>query len=158
MSAEKTTRDSGLFADQPFLTGIIAGIIAAVVTGIVIHFGFNPDIIGVHIPETIGQSGDAVGWVLLIGIGAILGLVYAALAQAEALAAYLDTPRTAGIAGLGYGIVLWVLAIIVVPFIEGDGVDGIGEYAVTVDGFLGYALLGVLIGVGYLLLPLATSR
>lgn len=158
MSVQEETAGSGLLAEQPYLTGVVAGVVSAILTGLVIYFGFDRAIIGEHIPEAVGLTGDAVGWATLLIIGAVLGLVYAGLANVGALDAYLSTASSAGITGLVYGIVLWVIAIVVVPFLMGDGVGGIGEYAVTVEGILGFALLGSIIGVVYVLLPALTGR
>lgn len=140
-----------------WVSGAVAGIAAAFVVGIVIYFGFDPDIIEESIPDPIGQSGAVVGWLILLVIGVVVGLVYGALNAIEQFDVWASTSRTGGLLGLAYGLALWVLAVLIVPFLMGDGADAIGEYAVTAEGLLGYVLFGVLVGFFYLLVPVLRS-
>lgn len=158
MSATESTADPLEPTGPNWLSGVIAGLIAAVIVGIVIWLGFDAAIIEEDIPDALGQSGAAAGWVVLLAIGILVGLIYAGLNAIPAIDEWASTAQTGAILGLGYGLILWVVAVIVVPLINGDGIDGIGDYAVTFEGVLGYALLGVIIGFVYLLVPVLQSR
>lgn len=134
--------------------GVLAGVIGAIVSGLFIWFGVNDAIIAVHIPGALGTSGSGVGWVIFLVIGAIIGLIYAALSGIEQIGGYATSARTGGLTGLVYGILWWIIAIVAVPLLLRDGLGGIGTYAVTLNGVLGWALLGVVIGIIYQLAPL----
>lgn len=138
-------------------TGVAAGAVAAVVTGLVVWYGMDEAVIASHIPGTLGLDGAFAGWVLFLGIGAVLGLIYAAVAGTGPLRAYAAAARTGGLLGLGYGLAWWVVAVVAVPLLVGDGVAGIGSYAVTLEGVLGWALLGVLVGFAYQAIPRVTG-
>lgn len=136
-----------------WLSGPIAGIVAAVVVGLVMHFGFDPEILTSGIPSAIGAEGAAAGWLTFLVIGAILGLVYAALAQLDALAEFAVLPRTGIYLGLVYGLVIWAIAMIAVPLAVENGTGGIGGYALNLQGVLSFALLGIVIGLLYGMSP-----
>ncbi len=136
-----------------WLTGPVAGILAAVVVGLVIHFGFDPEILSSGIPSAVGMDGAAAGWVMFLVTGAVLGLIYAGLAQLDALAEFAMLPRTGTYLGLAYGLVIWVLAMIVVPVAVGEATGGIGGYALNLQGVLSFALLGIVIGLLYGMSP-----
>lgn len=151
-----TTEPDARFGPD-WTSAAVAGLLSAMIVGIVVWLGFDSSIITEDIPSPFGLNGAGAGWVILLAIGIIAGLLYGALNSIEALDRWASTSRTGAILGLAYGIVLWVVAIVLVPLSVGDGPDGIGEYALSVDGFLGYALFGVLIGFLYLLVPVIRS-
>lgn len=136
--ATETTRD--------WLWGAVGGLAAALVTGLVIQLGFDASIISRDIPASVGTSGLAAGWVVLLAIGGVVGLVYAGIARIDPLSEWAARPNTGAALGLGFGLVLWVGALIVVPIIVGGS---IGAYALTLRGALAYALLGVVVGLVY---------
>ena len=156
--SDKYTSQGTPASDPDWLSAALAGIISVIVVGAIVWIGFNPDIITVSIPSPFGISGALAGWTLLVVIGLVVGLAYATLNTISVISAWASTARTGTITGLIFGILLWVLAILVVPFLVGDGIESIGDYAVSVEGFLGYALLGVLIGFLYLLIPIIRAR
>lgn len=141
-----------------WVSAVASGLIASLVVGIVIYVGFDAAIIEESIPDPFGQSGLVAGFAILLVIGVFVGLVYGALNAIPQLDEWASTSRTGGILGLVYGLVLWGLAVVSVPFVMGDGASGIGDYAVSLEGLLGYALFGVLVGVLYLLVPVLRTR
>lgn len=135
---------------RAWLSGAVAGLVAAAVTGLVIQVAFDPSIVSSAIPSIVGASGLAAGWVVLLVIGVVAGLAYAAAVTVEPLSAWAALPNTGAALGLAFGIVLWVLAVILVPLLVGGSV---GSYALTLRGLLAYALLGIVVGLAYGVAP-----
>ncbi|MFW6448522.1 MAG: histidine kinase [Halobacteriota archaeon] len=128
--------------------GAVAGLVAAVLVGIGI-WALDQPVIETHVPEAVGTGGALVGLMVLAAIGVVLGVVYAALGRLEPVGRAIRRPRTGGVVGLAYGLATWMVAIVVVPIAIGEGVDAIGEVAVTARAAVAFALLGTLIGTGY---------
>ncbi len=147
------TATQGGSGARTWATGGIAGVIAAVVAGAVIYFGFDPDILTEGIPSGVGAEGALAGWGTFLVIGLILGLVYTAVVRLQPLADWAVLPNTGIYLGVVYGLVIWVLAMIAVPLWGGDGTGGIGEYALNLQGVLSFALLGIVIGLVYAMSP-----
>lgn len=158
MSSATTTDDALDPSGPDWTSAAAAGLIAGVIVGLVVWVGFDPDIIKEDIPDTLGGSGIVIGWGVLLAIGLVSGLIYGGLNAIPQIDAWASTPQTGAVLGLVYGTVLWIAAVIVVPLIDGAGLDGIGDYALTAEGFLAYALFGVIIGFTYLLVPVLRSR
>lgn len=137
-------------ATRSWLTGAVAGLVSAVVTGVIILLAFNSAIVTSAIPSVVGLSGLVAGFAVLIVIGLVVGLVYAAVATIDPLSTWAAMPNSGAALGLGFGIVLWVLAIVLVPLFVGGS---IGAYAVSLRGLLAYALLGLVLGLGYGVAP-----
>lgn len=135
-------------ATDPYrwLSGLIAGLIGAVVTGVVIQVGFGPTVMSSGIPSGFGMSGMAAGWGIFLLIGAVIGLIYTAVTLVKRIGSVANRPQMGAYLGLAYGVALWFLAIIVVPLWIGSAV---GEYAVSLEGILSFALLGIIIGIVY---------
>lgn len=140
---------------NPWVAGAAAGVVAGVVTGVVIQFAFNPAVLAEGIPAAIGTRGVLAGWLVLLVLGVLLGVVYAAITRTDPLAGYAGQPNAGGFLGLAYGLVLWALAAILVPLWLGTPGLRVGEYAITAQGVLAYALFGVIIGIGH---AVATAR
>lgn len=140
-----------------WLGGAVVGLVAAVLVGLGL-WAVDPAVVEAHVPEALGASGAAVGLVVLAGIGVVLGLVYAGLATVAPIGRYAARPRTAGVVGLGFGLVVWLVAIVVVPIAIGEGVDAIGEVAATVRAAVAFGLLGALVGTGSLLWRVRVGR
>lgn len=156
MASEVDARAANGFTPYTWLTGIIAGVVSAVVTGIVIQLGFDPTVLSEGIPSGFGASGMAAGWAIFLVTGVILGLVYTAVTRIDQLGSYAVLPRTGAYLGLVYGLVIWVIAVIVVPVLVGAGPSGIGSYAVNLQGVLSFVLLGIIIGLIYGASPYTT--
>lgn len=158
MATSSASAEPPVATGPDWLSGVAAGIVAAVIVGIVVWVGFDAAIIEEDIPDPFGLTGAAAGWGVLLVIGILAGVIYSAMNAVEAIDAWASTARTGAILGLAYGVVLWLLAVVTIPLISGDGLDGIGDYAVSADGILGYALFGVVIGFLYLLIPVLRNR
>lgn len=134
------------------LTGVAGGLLATVVTGIVIQFGLDPAILSDGIAGGFGRSGLVAGWAILLATGLLIGLAYAAVATTDRLHTYAAVPGTGAALGFVSGLLLWVLAVVFVPLWVG-GVSDIGTYAVTARGVLSFALLGTVLGLVYGISP-----
>lgn len=128
----------------------VAGLLSALIVGIGLWV-FDTPVVEEHIPDALGASGAPVGLAILGGIGVVLGLVYALVSTPKSIGRYVERSRTGGLAGLVYGLIIWLVAIVVVPLLVGEGTGAIGEIAVSARAAVAFALLGVLLGVGYLL-------
>lgn len=146
MATQTPSQATGASDPYRWLTGLIAGVISALVTGVVIQLGFGPTIISQDIPSGFGMSGMAAGWGIFLVIGAVIGLVYTVLTLVDQLGSYAVRPQTGAYLGLAFGVVLWVIAIIVVPLSIGSS---IGDYAVNLEGILSFVLMGIIIGIVY---------
>lgn len=149
MSTETDARTSDGVEPYAWLTGVAGGLAAAVVTGLVIQFGFDPTVLSSGIPGGFGLSGLVSGWAIFLVLGAVFGAVYAGFARAAHLRERAALPGPGVALGLGYGLVLWVLAVVVVPLWLGGGLADVGTYAVTLRGVVAFALLGTIIGLVY---------
>lgn len=130
-----------------------AGAVAGLVAGLVVGIGLavvDPAVVETHVPEALGARGAPAGLAVLAVLGLGFGLGYAVLGSVRPVGRLVDRPRTGGAVGLAYGLLLWIVAIVTVPLLVGAGVDAIGEIAVTAPAAVAFALLGSLIGVGYL--------
>lgn len=143
-----TSADGGLDSGA-WLSGIVAGLVATGVTGLAIQFVFDPAVISSGIAAGVGSSGLVAGWAVLLAIGLVLGLVYAVLSSIDTIHSYAVHPGTGAPLGLIYGMVVWVLAVLLVPLLVGSGPGDIGGYGLSLQAILSFALLGVLIGLGY---------
>lgn len=158
MATQPGAADEMVSSGPDWPSAAVAGLFAALLVGVVVSVGFDAAIIEESIPGPVGLSGFVAGWVILLAIGLVVGVVYGALNAIEAIDALASTPRTGALLGLAYGLVLWAIAVVTVPLLLGDGVGGIGDYAVTGAGVLSYALLGVIVGFMYLLIPVLRGR
>lgn len=83
--------------------------------GVLLSVLMTPVIEG-GIPALVGLSGGLAGWVVQLSIGAVFGVLFAALVRLTPLSAYADEPLSLLGVGLAYGAVLWIVAAgIVMP-------------------------------------------
>lgn len=126
-------------------TGIVGGVIGAIVTGLVIHFGYGAEIMRESVPDALGQEGLIEGWALFLLIGVVAGAIYAGIAGSAQLREAAARPNTGVVVGIGFGLVIWLVSIVVV-----GGTDvSIGSYPITIEAILLYVLYGGIIGVVY---------
>lgn len=111
MSTETTTATVGA-TEANWKGGLGAGLAGGAAMGVMLTTMMTP-VIEVAIPAMYGLSGGAAGWVIHMSHSAILGVVFAGIAQAANAGENL--PKSVGL-GVVYGAVLWVvLAALVMP-------------------------------------------
>lgn len=112
MSTETTTATVGAVEQHSWKGGLAAGLAGGAVMGVMLTTMMTP-VIEVAIPAMYGLSGGAAGWFIHMSHSAVLGVVFAGIANAAGGG---DTlPKSAGL-GVVYGIALWVvLAAFVMP-------------------------------------------
>ncbi|MEY7850815.1 histidine kinase [Natrarchaeobius sp. A-rgal3] len=130
--------------------GLVGGIVGGVVFGIMMTMQM-PMIIESAIPGMYGLGPEAlaVGWVIHLGHSAVLGIVFAVLVGMDGVRDRLDSPLKIGVAGLVYGVVLWViLASFVMPAWVG-AMTGMAPPVPdwNVESLMGHAVYGVILGV-----------
>jgi uncharacterized membrane protein YagU involved in acid resistance len=100
------------------------------------------------IPTMYGLSGGAAGWVIHMFHVAILGVVFAAIAER----ADLDSLGPSVESGLAYGVVLWlVLAVLVMPvWLQTVGFAGAPALPnVNLQSLVGHLVYGGVLGLTY---------
>ncbi|EJN59907.1 hypothetical protein [Halogranum rubrum] len=112
MSTETTTATVGVTENSTWKGGVGAGLVGGAVMGVMLTTMMTP-VIEVAIPAMYGLSGGAAGWFIHMSHAALLGVVFAGLADAAGVGTNL--PRSVGL-GVVYGAILWVvLAALVMP-------------------------------------------
>lgn len=146
--ATETGDTTATATDHPaWLRGALAGVVGAVVFGAMLT-QVMPPVIENAIPAMYGLSGGAAGWVIHVAHGAVLGVVFAVIAQAGE---FHGVGRTTA-AGAGYGVVLWaLLAVLVMPvWLQGVGFAGAPAFPnVSVPSLVGHVVYGAVVGVVY---------
>lgn len=97
---------------------VVAGLAGAAAMGVLISL-MNPTVLAVAIPRLYGlppPPNGIAGWVVHLSHGAVLGVVFAGLLSAPALREFTGSTLRTVLAGLVYGVVVWiVLAALVMP-------------------------------------------
>lgn len=144
------------FELEPWQGGVGGGPLGALVFGLFLS-ATTPETITDVIPALYGIETPAgvVGWALHMSHGAILGLVFAVVADADGIDRRLATNLDSGLAGLAYGLVLWLaLGAVLMPiWLQSAGVAS----APTVPNLgtvslAGHAVYGVVLGISYAVL------
>lgn len=132
---------------EPWQGGVVGGLLGGAVMGIMLTVQMTP-VIENAIPAMYGLSGGLAGWIVHMFHAAILGVVFAAVAEradVDALGASLG-------AGLVYGVVLWlVLAVLVMPvWLGAVGFAGAPPLPnVNVQSLVGHLVYGGVLGLTY---------
>ena len=153
--ATKTSTRTALVADlADWKAGVIGGLGGGLIFGILMSV-MMPDIIGGAIPGLYGFSGGVVGWTIHMAHSAVLGVVFAGLA--DALPQYTNTLGKSLGAGVVYGIVLWaLLGAVVMPIWVGAVLPMTPPVPnINPMSLVGHVVYGGLLG---LLYPVFTSR
>jgi hypothetical protein len=113
MSTETATAvDTGIELGD-WQAGVVGGILGAAVMAIAVS-AMNPPTLMGGIPGLYTLSGGIAGWVVHLSHGAILGVVYAAIVEADVVS--VDSVSKYLGAGIVWGIITWgILAAIVMP-------------------------------------------
>lgn len=97
-------------AHNPWVAGGVSGLIAGVVMGLMLQTMMTP-VITTAIPALYGGSGVVVGWIAHLFHSVVFGLLFVgAVGSVSSLGEYASRVSTGAGLGLGYGVLLWVVA------------------------------------------------
>lgn len=145
MATETQTASPTETGQQTWIAGVVGGLAGGLVFGAMMSM-MMPDIIEGAIPGMYGLSGGLAGWFLHMSHAAILGVVFAAIADVRpALSSSTGSGVTSGIV---YGIVLWIiLAVIVMPIWVGAMTPAEPPLPnINVQSLLGHLVYGTILG------------
>ncbi|QKG92680.1 histidine kinase [Halorubrum sp. Atlit-8R] len=128
--------------------GVTGGIVGALVFGAMMSI-LTPGVLEMGIPAMYGIAGPAgaLGWVIHVSHGAIIGLGFVAITSLRP--ALGDSIGTGVGAGAGYGLVVWVaLAVVVMPIWLGAvGFAGAPPLPnIGVESLVGHVVYGAVLG------------
>ena len=128
--------------------GAAAGLAGGVVFGLLMQaMGMIP-----MVAALVGSTSTAVGWLVHLAISAFIGASFAVLLPRGVTGVAATT-----VAGLGYGIVWWVLGpLLLMPAKLGMPLFSFGK--VTWQSLMGHMMFGLVLGVGYTLARARTRR
>lgn len=137
----------------PWQGGVIGGLVGALLFGVLASI-MTPAFLENAVPALFGLETPApiLGWFIHMSIGAIFGVLFVAIVELGGVDPELDTNLWNGIAGLLYGLAVWlVFAVFVMPFwLDAVGFAGAPAMPnITTESFLGHALYGVGLGITY---------
>ena len=141
-----TSTDTGVQLGD-WQAGVLGGIVGAAVMAILVS-AMNPPTLAKAIPALYGLSGGIAGWVVHLSHGAVLGVVFAAIAET----ADADSLGTTVGLGLGWGVVTWIgLAALVMPIWLGTvGFGGAPPFPnFAVPSLVWHVVYGVVLGAVY---------
>lgn len=140
---------------EPWQGGVIGGILGGIVFGALLTMQ-TPGVLEDSIPQLygLGAGAGAMGWILHLSHGAVLGVVFVAIVELTPLDDVLDDNLRNAVAGLGYGVVVWgVLAAVVMPvWLDAAGAGSPDVPNVVVESLVGHLAYGVVLGLTYAVL------
>lgn len=152
------------WTDSPWIAGMLGGVTGAIIFG-VLMWVIEPDVLTASIPALYGVSPTTFGgWLIHLGHGVVLGLIFAAIAERPLIRSYIeDDVETqalqfvsvrARLAGLGFvfGLAIWaILPLLVMPIWFGmvGAPDAPAMTDVAIASLFGHLLYGVLLGTVY---------
>lgn len=121
------------------LGGIVMGSYYQLSTGLLLVIG-----------SLYGVETALVGWILHLFHSAVFGLLFAAICALPRMGRLASGPLRTGLLGLGWGVVLWLVAagVMMPAWLTLLG-DPTPIPALTLDGLIGHALWGIVLGVAY---------
>ncbi|WP_136687812.1 histidine kinase [Halorhabdus amylolytica] len=150
MSTTEGNRTDTLRAGlQPWQGGEIGGLLGGLVFGVLLSIEM-PGVLESTIPGLYGFSESGViGWTLHMSHAAILGVAFVTVIELGGLDDTLSTNLENGVAGLVYGLVVWVvLAAVVMPiWVSGGGTTNVPN--VALESVVGHAAYGIVLGIVY---------
>lgn len=149
--------------EQPRMTksvwagAAVAGIAGGIIFGMMMQMMMR-DVLEVAIPGLFGLGPSlALGWGIHLFNSAVFGLAYAAVVQLDPLAEYAERVTTGAGLGLGYGVIIWVVAAsIIMPLWVGAMLPmnpPVPDFNLT--SLVGHAVYGLILGALY---PLLVAR
>ena len=155
---QSDTATGGGFALEQWQAGVLGGIVGAIVFGIVLLGAHPGRPIEVAMPTMYGFGPDsgAIGFTIHLAHGAVLGVVFAAIVELSGLRTKFGDNRSLALAGLGYGLVTWLLlaALLMPLWLEAVGSPAQPPFPnLTSAGanvsLVGHAIFGVVLGLLY---------
>jgi hypothetical protein len=144
MSTETATSTVEATSNQDWQGGVVAGSVGAIVMGAMMVVQMRP-VLEVAIPSMYFLSGGLAGFTIHVAHGAVLGVIFAAVAATRS---DLTTVQST-LLGAGYGAVLWVaLAVLLMPV----WLSAVGSPAnpplpnVNVTSLIGHVVYGAVLG------------
>jgi ABC-type uncharacterized transport system permease subunit len=97
-----------------------------------------------------GVQTPSVGWITHLFHSAVFGLLFAALCATPPIDRFVSGPLRAGFVGIGWGTILWLVAagLFMPVWLSLLGVPT-RIPTLSLAGFVGHALWGVVLGVAY---------
>lgn len=143
----------------PMLWGGISGGLAGVVMGALMLMQMRP-VLEMAIPAMYGIAGPAltVGFLLHVLHGVVFGLLFAALVSLPPLRERAGSIGAGAALGVGYGVLVWLVAAAVVMPVWLSaagfaGAPGVPNFNPT--SLIGHAVFGLVLGVAY---PVLVTR
>lgn len=136
----------------PWQSGVLGGILGAVVFGAFLSLQ-RPAALRDAIPQLYGldPGAGALGWVLHVSHGAVLGVVFVAVVGSPTLDSALDDNLRNALAGLGYAALAWLLLWSLVLPVWVGAVSGASRPVpdLAVEPLVGHLAYGVVLGLTY---------
>jgi hypothetical protein len=137
---------------EPWQGGLVAGLLGGLVFGIMLSMQMQ-NVIETAIPALYGfGTSGLVGWIVHMSHAAILGVVFAAVVDIADLHDRLSDNLRMGLAGLGYGLVLWIgLAVLLMPlWLQAVGFGGAPAFPnPSPQSLVGHLVYGVVLGIAF---------
>jgi hypothetical protein len=128
--------------------GVAAGLLGGIAMALIMSFTMA-EVLEDAIPALVGLEGGIAGWVVLMSLAAIYGVIFAAaMTGIPSLARYLDNPSVVASLGAAFGILVWA---VVMGFAMPAWLDAVGgaELAMpflTAMGFVAHLAYGFVLG------------
>ncbi len=160
MATETTTESAtgvSSYREHAWQSGVLSGLVAGVVMGIMLTAQMRP-VIEHAIPALWGLDGGAAGWTIHLINSAVFGVLFAAMVSLTGLRTPADSVGKSAVIGVGYGVLVWVVAAVVVMPIWLQAVgfpQAPGVPNVSVGSLIGHIVFGLVLGALY---PVVRSR
>ncbi|MDJ1431470.1 DUF6789 family protein [Halostagnicola sp. A-GB9-2] len=154
MASETATLTDTQTRVEAWQAGLIGGLIGGIIFGVMMTMQMEM-VMEMAIPGMYGLGPSlAVGWAIHVFHSIVLGVVFGLLLQTTGLGDRLDSNLAIAVAGLAYGIVLWV---VLASFVMPAWVGAMTEMAPPVpdwngQSLMGHAVYGVVLGLVYAVL------
>ena len=152
-AATRTDAQTGMALDW-WQAGIVGGVVGGVVFGVMMTMEMRM-VMEMAIPGMYGLSpGLELGWVIHLFHSAVFGVVFAAAVRYAGGTDRLDSNLTVAVAGLAYGLIVWVLAASILMPAWVNVTMGMGAPVpdFVMASAMGHAVYGVLLGIVYAVL------